>query len=230
MGVPYAVALGLLVAILDLIPLAGATVAGIIVVGVAFLHAIPAGIVVLIFVIVYQQLENHFLQPVIYGRTVQLSPLAVLVSVLVGAELAGDARCAGGDPGRRVDPGARSGTSWPTRLRGLEPARRAAAVAAHPFGQAHTTCNDRTRGLENAPYGRVDDRRACRWSLHASGVPGPLRRSARRCSARSPRPRRPSSTSRHARRALERSSPACSPQLNTIRAAARPAAVQLNAA
>ena len=43
----------------------------------------------LIFVIVYQQLENHFLQPVIYGRTVQLSPLVVLVSVLVGAELAG---------------------------------------------------------------------------------------------------------------------------------------------
>jgi predicted PurR-regulated permease PerM len=42
-----------------------------------------------IFVVVYQQIENHFLQPVIYGRTVQLSALAVLVSVLVGAELAG---------------------------------------------------------------------------------------------------------------------------------------------
>jgi predicted PurR-regulated permease PerM len=89
LGVPYAVALGLLVAILDLIPLAGATVAGIIVVVVAFLHSVPAGIIVLVFFIVYQQLENHFLQPVIYGRTVQLSPLAVLVSVLVGAELAG---------------------------------------------------------------------------------------------------------------------------------------------
>jgi predicted PurR-regulated permease PerM len=89
MGVPYAVALGLLVALLDLVPLAGATVAGIIVVGVAFLHSIPAGIVLLIFVIVYQQLENHFLQPTIYGRTVQLSPLVVLISVLVGAELAG---------------------------------------------------------------------------------------------------------------------------------------------
>jgi predicted PurR-regulated permease PerM len=89
MGVPYAVALGLLVAILDLIPLAGATVAGAIVVLVAFLHSIPAGIVLAIFVIVYQQVENHFLQPVIYGRTVQLSPLAVLISVLVGAELAG---------------------------------------------------------------------------------------------------------------------------------------------
>jgi predicted PurR-regulated permease PerM len=89
MGVPYAVALGLLVALLDLIPLAGATVAGIVISLVAFLHSIPAGIVVVIFVIVYQQLENHFLQPVIYGRTVQLSALAVLVSVLVGAELAG---------------------------------------------------------------------------------------------------------------------------------------------
>ena len=43
----------------------------------------------LVFFIVYQQLENHLLQPVIYGRTVQLSPLVVLVSVLVGAELAG---------------------------------------------------------------------------------------------------------------------------------------------
>jgi len=89
MGVPYAVALGLLVAILDLIPLAGATVAGVVVVLVAFLHTVPAGIVVLIFIVAYQQVENHFLQPVIYGRTVQLSPLAVLISVLVGAELAG---------------------------------------------------------------------------------------------------------------------------------------------
>jgi len=43
--------------------------------------SIPAGIVVVAFVIVYQQLENHFLQPVIYGRTVQLSALAVIVSV-----------------------------------------------------------------------------------------------------------------------------------------------------
>ena len=89
MGVPFAVALGLLVAILDLIPLAGATIAGIVVIGVSFAHSIPAGIVVGIFFIVYQQLENHFLQPVIYGRTVQLSPLVVLVAVLIGAALAG---------------------------------------------------------------------------------------------------------------------------------------------
>jgi predicted PurR-regulated permease PerM len=89
MSVPYAIALGLVVAIFDLIPLAGATIAGIIVVTVAFLHSVPAGIVATIFIIVYQQVENHFLQPVVYGRTVQLSPLAVLIAVLVGAELSG---------------------------------------------------------------------------------------------------------------------------------------------
>jgi predicted PurR-regulated permease PerM len=89
LGVPYAVALGVIVAILDLIPLAGATIAAIIIGTVAFLHTITAGIVVVIFFLVYQQLENHLIQPLVYGRTVQLSPLAVLVSVLIGAQIAG---------------------------------------------------------------------------------------------------------------------------------------------
>jgi predicted PurR-regulated permease PerM len=89
MDVPFAIALGLIVAILDLIPLAGATIAAIIVGAVAFLHSIPAGIVVVSFFIIYQQVENHVIQPVVYGRTVQLSPLIVLISVLIGAELAG---------------------------------------------------------------------------------------------------------------------------------------------
>jgi len=87
--VPYALALALIVAILDLIPLAGATIAAIIVGSIAFLHTITAGIVVVIFFVAYQQIENHLIQPVVYGRTVQLSPLAVLISVLIGAELAG---------------------------------------------------------------------------------------------------------------------------------------------
>jgi predicted PurR-regulated permease PerM len=89
LGVPFAIALGLLVAILDLIPLAGATIAAILVSTVAFLDSTTSGVIVLIFFIVYQQLENHVLQPVVYGRTVQLSPLAVLIAVLIGAELAG---------------------------------------------------------------------------------------------------------------------------------------------
>jgi predicted PurR-regulated permease PerM len=89
LGVPFAVALGLLVAILDLIPLAGATLAAIIVSTVAFLDGWLQGGIVLAFFIVYQQVENHLIQPVVYSRTVQLSPLAILISVLVGAELAG---------------------------------------------------------------------------------------------------------------------------------------------
>jgi predicted PurR-regulated permease PerM len=89
LGVPFAVALGLLVGLLDLIPLVGATVAAIIVVAVGFLHSVVAGIVLIVFFVLYQQLENHVLQPLVYNRTVSLSPLAILVSVLVGAELAG---------------------------------------------------------------------------------------------------------------------------------------------
>ena len=88
-GVPYPVALGLLVGILDLVPLAGATIAGIVLCIVAFLTSITAGIVVLVFFVLYQQLENHVLQPLVYGRTVQLSPLVVLVAILIGAEVAG---------------------------------------------------------------------------------------------------------------------------------------------
>ena len=90
LGVPYAVALGLLVAILDLIPLAGATIAAVLVSTVAFLSEDwKIGLAVAGFFLVYQQLENHLLQPIVYGRTVQLSPLAVLISILIGAELAG---------------------------------------------------------------------------------------------------------------------------------------------
>jgi predicted PurR-regulated permease PerM len=89
LGVPFALALGLLVAILDLIPLAGATLGAVVVTLVAFTESSTSGIVLLVFFVVYQQLENHLLQPIIYGRTVRLSPLAILLSVLIGAEVAG---------------------------------------------------------------------------------------------------------------------------------------------
>jgi predicted PurR-regulated permease PerM len=46
-------------------------------------------VIVIAFFIAYQQFENHVLQPLVYGRTVQLSPLAVLCAVLIGAQLAG---------------------------------------------------------------------------------------------------------------------------------------------
>jgi predicted PurR-regulated permease PerM len=90
LGIPYAVALGLLVALLDLIPLAGATIAAVLVTLVAFAaEGVTKGVIVAIIFLVYQQAENHILQPLVYGRTVQLSPLAVLISVLIGAQVAG---------------------------------------------------------------------------------------------------------------------------------------------
>jgi predicted PurR-regulated permease PerM len=89
-GSEFAVALGLVVAILDLIPLAGATLAAIIASTVVFIETDWLRcLIVIAFFIGYQQFENHVLQPLVYGRTVQLSPLAVLCAVLIGAQLAG---------------------------------------------------------------------------------------------------------------------------------------------
>jgi predicted PurR-regulated permease PerM len=90
LGSDYAIALAVVVGVLDLIPLAGATLAAILVSTVVFVElGWVKGVIIIVFFVVYQQLENHVLQPVIYGRTVQLSPLVVLISVLIGAELAG---------------------------------------------------------------------------------------------------------------------------------------------
>jgi predicted PurR-regulated permease PerM len=89
MGVPFAGLIALFVAIADLIPLIGATLGAVVALIAAAVHSIPALIVVAIFFVAYQQLENHVLQPLILSRTVKLNPLAVLVSILVGVELAG---------------------------------------------------------------------------------------------------------------------------------------------
>ncbi len=88
-GVPFAGLIALFVALADLIPLVGATL-GAVVAGIAgFVQSVPVGIVVVVFFVVYQQLENHLLQPWIFSRTVKLNPLAVLVAILLAVELAG---------------------------------------------------------------------------------------------------------------------------------------------
>jgi predicted PurR-regulated permease PerM len=89
LGVPYAEVLALWVAFTDLIPLVGATLGAFASVGIAFLHSTVAGIVALAFYVAYQQFENHVLQVTIMSRTVNVNPLTVLVSVLIGVELAG---------------------------------------------------------------------------------------------------------------------------------------------
>ena len=88
-GVPFAGVLGLWVAFADLIPLVGATLGAIPTIAVAFLASPGRGIAALIFYILYQQIENHILQPTIMSKTVAINPLAVLVSVLVGVQLFG---------------------------------------------------------------------------------------------------------------------------------------------
>jgi predicted PurR-regulated permease PerM len=69
--------------------LVGATLGAIVAIIAAFLTSTTAGIVVAVFFVVYQQLENHLLQPVILSRTVKLNPLTVLVAILIAVELAG---------------------------------------------------------------------------------------------------------------------------------------------
>ncbi|MCW2585040.1 MAG: family transporter [Frankiales bacterium] len=89
LGVPYAGVIAVFVGLADLLPLVGATLGAVVATAVAFLHSIPAGVITIVFFVVYQQLENHLLQPVVLSRTVDINPLAVLVSVLIGADLAG---------------------------------------------------------------------------------------------------------------------------------------------
>jgi predicted PurR-regulated permease PerM len=88
-GVPFAGLIALFVGLADLIPLIGATLGAVVGVIAAFTQSITAGIIVVVFFVVYQQLENHLLQPLIFARTVQLNPLTVLLAILIGVELAG---------------------------------------------------------------------------------------------------------------------------------------------
>jgi len=94
LGVPFALLLGVFVALVDLLPLVGGLLAGVPVVVIAAIHSVQAGIVMLIVFLVYQQIENHVLNPVIMSKTVRLNPFWVLIAVLVGATLGG--RIAGG--------------------------------------------------------------------------------------------------------------------------------------
>lgn len=88
-GVPFALVLALWVAVVDFLPLIGGLLAGVPTVAIALLHSLPAGIATLVVFLVYQQLENHVLNPVIMSRTVRLNSLWVLLAILVGAELGG---------------------------------------------------------------------------------------------------------------------------------------------
>ena len=90
LNVPFAAPLAVLMAFLDLIPLVGATIGGIVIGVVTAFNDFPtATIVWVIVLLIYQQAENNLLQPLIYRRTVDVSPLLVIVSILIGSTLLG---------------------------------------------------------------------------------------------------------------------------------------------
>ncbi len=87
LGLPFPLLWGLWVAIVDFLPMIGGALAGIPTVLFALAHSLTAGIVTAAVFVAYQQLENHVLNPLIMSKTVRVSPLLVLMSVLLGTSL-----------------------------------------------------------------------------------------------------------------------------------------------
>lgn len=86
-GVPYAFLWALWVALVDFLPTIGGALAGVPTVLFAFAHSLTAGVVTLIVFLLYTQVENHILNPIVMSRTVKINPLLVFVAVLIGADL-----------------------------------------------------------------------------------------------------------------------------------------------
>ncbi|MDP3711953.1 MAG: AI-2E family transporter [Mycobacteriales bacterium] len=88
-GIPYPVALAMVVAVTDLVPLIGATIGAAVVTLVAFFVSVEVGLIALVYYLVYQQVENYVLYPRIMKRSVDVSPAATVVAVLIGGSLLG---------------------------------------------------------------------------------------------------------------------------------------------
>jgi predicted PurR-regulated permease PerM len=90
LGVPYALALGVVVGFFDLIPLVGATIGAIIVALATLTVDFPTATVVwLVFVVLYQRFENYVVQPLVYGRALNVDPIVTILAVLAGSALLG---------------------------------------------------------------------------------------------------------------------------------------------
>ena len=89
LGVPYALPLALVVGLLDIIPLVGATLGAVLCVVVALSVGWPQAVALVAYFVIYQQAENHLLAPVIYAKTVVMTPLTVFLVSLAGAILGG---------------------------------------------------------------------------------------------------------------------------------------------
>jgi predicted PurR-regulated permease PerM len=90
LGVDLAVPLAVFVVFLDLIPLVGLTAAGVLVAAVAAFHNFPTALIIwLAFFLVYQQLQDRVIQPLMYKNAVKVHPVIAIAAILVGAQLLG---------------------------------------------------------------------------------------------------------------------------------------------
>lgn len=89
MGVRFALVLGIAAMALEIVPIVGPVLAAIPAVFLAFLQDPGLGLWVIVFYVVVQQLENHLLVPIVLGKTTGLNPVVVIISLLVGNQLAG---------------------------------------------------------------------------------------------------------------------------------------------
>ena len=88
-GLVYPFALAVVVAVCDLIPQIGATLGAVIVSLVAVASSLTAGIISILFFIVYQQVENYLIYPTVMRRSVKVSDVAAIVAALLGVALFG---------------------------------------------------------------------------------------------------------------------------------------------
>jgi predicted PurR-regulated permease PerM len=90
LGVDLAVPLAVLVVFLDLIPLVGLTIAGLMVAIAAAFHDFPTALIVWVaFFVVYQQLQDRVIQPLMYKNAVNVHPVVAIAAILIGATLLG---------------------------------------------------------------------------------------------------------------------------------------------
>jgi predicted PurR-regulated permease PerM len=85
--VPFALLWALWVALVDFLPMVGGALAGIPTVLFALVHSFTAGVITLAVFLIYTQIENHVLNPVVMSRTVRVNPLLVLLAILIGASI-----------------------------------------------------------------------------------------------------------------------------------------------
>ena len=85
----YAVALAFVVALLDVIPMIGATIGAVIVTAIAFATDVQTGLICAIFYLVYQQVENYVIYPRVMSKSVDIPGAVTVIAALVGAGLLG---------------------------------------------------------------------------------------------------------------------------------------------